>query len=256
VEIIEEELTMFENSVVESRRKQHQRRSTLTLPVSIAFHLLAVSGAVLASVWQTAFPDHPPRQVELLHVSPLTPPMQAASPPPSSPLRSAPASGSQASASAAVEQPLRAAPLSVPESIPDLTGSSIAEPGQFTSGGGSGVAGAGRGTGDGSDGGTEIVEGPLRAGGGVRLPVVTRRIDPDYPRAAVAARISGTVILECIVDRQGRVREVSVARGTHPLLDQAAVEAVRQWLFRPGSLNGEPVDTIFHLTVRFDLPRR
>ena len=58
------------------------------------------------------------------------------------------------------------------------------------------------------------------------------------------------MILECVIDREGRIRSVGVLRG-HPLLDAAATDAVRQWTYRPTLLNGVPVEIVMTVTVRF-----
>jgi periplasmic protein TonB len=81
-----------------------------------------------------------------------------------------------------------------------------------------------------------------------------RRVEPAYPALAVAARLTATVVLEAEVDPSGRVARVSVERG-HPLFDDAAIEAVRQWRYQPLLLNGEPTAFILTVTVRFDLRR-
>jgi TonB family protein len=94
---------------------------------------------------------------------------------------------------------------------------------------------------------------PLRVGGDVKAPVITYRIEPVYPAEARANHISGIVIMEAIVGKDGRVRDVKVLKPLPFGLDQAAVDAVRQWQFRPGTLNGVPVDVIFNLTVNFKL---
>ena len=67
------------------------------------------------------------------------------------------------------------------------------------------------------------------------------------------ARISGIVIVECIIDKTGNVTNVQVLKPLPFGLDQAAVEAVKRWKFKPGTLNGQPVDVIFNLTVNFKL---
>ena len=94
---------------------------------------------------------------------------------------------------------------------------------------------------------------PLRVGGDVKAPVVINRVEPVYPEVARKARISGIVIVECIIDKGGTVRDVQVLKGLPFGLDQAAVEAVKKWKFKPGTLNGQPVDVIFNLTVNFKL---
>jgi periplasmic protein TonB len=94
---------------------------------------------------------------------------------------------------------------------------------------------------------------PLRVGGDVKAPVVISRVEPSYPEVARKARISGIVIVECIIDKNGTVRNVKVLKPLPFGLDQAAVDAVQKWRFRPGTLNGQPVDVIFNLTVNFKL---
>jgi periplasmic protein TonB len=95
--------------------------------------------------------------------------------------------------------------------------------------------------------------GPLRVGGDVKAPVVISRVEPTYPEVARKARISGIVIVECIIDKNGNVTNVQVLKPLPFGLDQAAADAVRRWKFRPGTLNGQPVDVIFNLTVNFKL---
>jgi protein TonB len=75
---------------------------------------------------------------------------------------------------------------------------------------------------------------------------------PVYPHTAWRARIAGVVILEATIDAQGRVVNLRVLRSV-PLLDQAAVDAVRQWEFTPTRLNGVAVPVIMTVTVNFTL---
>ncbi|HEX2123008.1 MAG TPA: energy transducer TonB, partial [Thermoanaerobaculia bacterium] len=93
--------------------------------------------------------------------------------------------------------------------------------------------------------------GPFRVGGAVKAPVVRHdgRVEPVIPEAARNARVSGIVILEVVIDREGRVSDAKVLKGLPFGLSEAAVEAVKQWNFEPGTLNGQPVDVIFNLTV-------
>ena len=95
--------------------------------------------------------------------------------------------------------------------------------------------------------------GALRVGGDVKAPVLTYRVEPKYTDEARANRISGIVILEVVIDKTGRVTDAQVLKPLPYGLDQAAVDAVKQWQFRPGTLAGEPVDVIFNLTVNFKL---
>ena len=96
-------------------------------------------------------------------------------------------------------------------------------------------------------------EGPLRVGGDVKAPVAINRSKPDYTDSARKAHISGVVVVEAIVNKQGGVEQVKVLKGLPMGLSEQAVEAVKKWRFKPGTLNGEPVEVIFSLTVNFTL---
>lgn len=87
---------------------------------------------------------------------------------------------------------------------------------------------------------------PVRIGGQVSAPALVKRVEPAYPAIAQHAAIDGIVILDAIVDEQGRVQSLKVLRG-HPLLAKAATDAVQQWQYEPLKLNGTP--TAFELTV-------
>lgn len=94
---------------------------------------------------------------------------------------------------------------------------------------------------------------PVRVGSVRGQPAKTRHVDPEYPEIAKAARVQGLVIVEIGIDVNGRVQEARVLRSI-PLLDQAALDAVRQWEFMPLRLNGELVPVIMTTTVQFSLP--
>jgi len=94
---------------------------------------------------------------------------------------------------------------------------------------------------------------PLRVGGDVKAPVVIDRAEPLYNETARKARITGTVIVEAIISKSGRVEDVKVIKGLPMGLSHEAEEAVKRWRFKPGTLNGQPVATIFNLTVTFKL---
>jgi len=98
----------------------------------------------------------------------------------------------------------------------------------------------------------EPVEPVVRAAGDVKPPKLVRRIEPDYPEIARQARVEGVVILEATTDVFGRVIGVRVLRSL-PLLDAAAVDAVRQWVYEPLIVNGRPRPVTFTVTVRFIL---
>jgi protein TonB len=96
------------------------------------------------------------------------------------------------------------------------------------------------------------VEAPVRAIGDVRAPALVRRIAPIYPEIARQARIEGVVIIEAETDLYGRVRNARILRSI-PLLDQAALDAVRQWVYEPLVVNGRPRGVLFTVTVTFKL---
>lgn len=93
---------------------------------------------------------------------------------------------------------------------------------------------------------------PVRVGGELKAPALIERIEPDYPLLAVRAQVQGVVILEAVVDRQGRVEDVRVLRSI-PLLDPAAIAAVWQWRYSPLFLNGKPERFVLTVTVSFSL---
>ena len=93
---------------------------------------------------------------------------------------------------------------------------------------------------------------PVRVGGVVRTPIKTHSVDPVYPPIAQAARVQGIVIIEAVIAEDGRVSNARILRSI-PLLDQAALEAVRRWQFTPSFLNGQPVPVIMTVTVNFML---
>jgi protein TonB len=93
---------------------------------------------------------------------------------------------------------------------------------------------------------------PVRA---AELPVVPRKVvdvHPVYPEVARVARVEGTVILEAVLDTGGRVTQLRVLRSV-PLLDQAALDAVRQWRYSPSVYYGRAVSVLMTITVRFTL---
>ena len=87
---------------------------------------------------------------------------------------------------------------------------------------------------------------------GVQAAKLIRQVKPVYPQLAKNARISGTVRLVAIIGKGGAIENLQVSAG-HPLLVPAAVEAVKQWLYQPTLLSGEPVDVITQIEVNFTL---
>jgi protein TonB len=96
------------------------------------------------------------------------------------------------------------------------------------------------------------VEAPVRAAGEIKQPRRIRAVEPAYPEIARQARVEGIVIIEAETDVYGRVQRLRVLRSI-PLLDQAALDAVRQWLYEPLIIGGRPRGVVFTVTVRFTL---
>jgi len=92
----------------------------------------------------------------------------------------------------------------------------------------------------------------IRQGGAVTAASLVNRVQPNYPPLARQTRISGTVRLHAIISKTGSVESLEVMSG-HPLLVQAALDAVRQWKYRPTTLNGEPVEVDTTIDVIFSL---
>jgi len=92
----------------------------------------------------------------------------------------------------------------------------------------------------------------IRVGGNVQAANLINQVRPIYPPLAKQARISGTVELSAIIGKDGRVQDLKVVRG-HPLLVQAALDAVKNWIYKPTLLNGEPVEVSTTIDVNFTL---
>ncbi len=93
---------------------------------------------------------------------------------------------------------------------------------------------------------------PVRVGGQIKAPTLVKQVPPVYPPLAQSARVQGVVIAEAVIDGAGRVVDVRILRSV-PLLDQAALEAVKQWEYTPTLLNGVPTPIVMTVTVSFNL---
>lgn len=94
--------------------------------------------------------------------------------------------------------------------------------------------------------------GPVRPGGDIKPPTKIRDAKPLYPAIAIVAQVEGSVTIEAIITKDGTVRDAKVVRSV-PLLDQAALDAVRRWRYTPTTLNGVPVEVIMTVTVQFSI---
>lgn len=248
---------MLETVSLSAVRNQ-SRVKAATLPISIVVHAAAVASALLLSVWDVSFPAHPPDQlsvIPLLRPTAVPPPSGDGRPPaPSRP----PQERLPQPPSARAEN---LAPAEIPDAIPEASAhvrdlvSDLASAGTVAESGGSGgvPGGVDGGVGDGEVIADAGMSAPLPVGGDVKAPVILHRVEPRYPQPMVTLRREGVVVLQCVIDRTGRVTQAEVLRSPHPLFDDAALDAVRQWRFGPGTLNGRSVDVVFMLTVNFQL---
>jgi protein TonB len=244
---------MFEDILIESARQKGRGRKALSLPVSLALHVLVIGAAVGASIWFVEDVPEPPIPVTFYAAAPPPPP-----PPPAAAPKPA-AAKPQVVKPVPVRPSEMTAPTMIPEKIPEPLAAPELEiaadegveggveggvPGGVLGGVlGGVVGGTGPGTGD----------EPLRVGGDVKAPQLVNRVEPSYPEAARKARMEGVVILEAIITANGNVEEVKVLKSVNPLLDAAATRAVQQWRYRPATLNGRAVRVYLTVTVTFNL---
>jgi protein TonB len=92
----------------------------------------------------------------------------------------------------------------------------------------------------------------LRVGGNVQQANILREVTPIYPPIAKTAHIQGTVVLHAIISKDGSIEQLEYVSGP-PLLMKNAMDAVRQWRYRPTMLNGEPVEVDTTVSVVFTI---
>lgn len=224
------------------------RRSTRLLPVSIALHALVIIAVIIVPLLATG--ELPPiagqRMVAML-ASPVPPPLP---PPPvtATPHRAPATQMAPPTQEPQFTHPGPSAPSNVPvgpgglESVTQgLPGVGLGEP-LFGGGGLPGPPAREEGA----------ASGPRKVGGDIRTPRKLRHVAPEYPAIARQAHIEGTVVIDAIIGEDGRVQQATI-RESKPLLDEAALRAVRQWEYTPTRLNGVPVAVIMTVEVHFRL---
>jgi protein TonB len=227
----------------EVRPSDPTARKRYALPLSFVLHTLLVAVLVLVPLMITdAVPT--PRAV-LAFVTPAATPAM----PPSVPRAPAPEAPSPPAAGPV------AAPVEAPPEIGAESGIRIDFDAVSV---GDGAAGLPSGAIAGFDSGVvepppdPAPQQPIRVGGLVRAPARMSGGQPAYPPIALAARVEGDVIIEAVIDVNGQVQEARVLRSI-PLLDQAALDAVRTWAYTPTRLGDGFVPVILTVTVRFRL---
>jgi protein TonB len=135
---------------------------------------------------------------------------------------------------------------------PDAIGMTGGVPGGVAGGSMGGVLGGVIGGAGGAPPPPKPTQTRIRQGGAVTAASLINRVQPVYPPLARQTRVSGTVRLHAIISKEGSVQQLEVLSG-HPLLVQSALDAVRQWRYRPTLLNGEPVEVDTTIDVIFSL---
>jgi protein TonB len=92
----------------------------------------------------------------------------------------------------------------------------------------------------------------IRVSHDVMQGLIIKKIQPKYPKDARNQRIQGPVLLQAVISETGDVKDIRLVSG-HPLLAPAAIDAVKQWKYRPYQLNGKPVEIVTMITLNFQL---
>lgn len=238
-------------SLVVTRQEARTGRKSATFFISLVLHTaLVLMVAVLPLLFYDALPSQEALRAFFVQPLELAPPPPPPPPPPAAAravVRPAPKVDLQ-QANAFV------APIDIPDEIVPEASLDLGIEGGVVGGVEGGVPG---GVVGGVVGGLPTGAPPpparvVRIGGQIAQPRIIKKVEPIFPDLAVQSRISALVILEAEVDVRGHVKSVKVLRG-HPLFDDSAVQAVKQWRYQPLLLNGEPTGFILTVTVNFNL---
>jgi protein TonB len=246
---------MFEDSLLESggRNSRLHRRSPWATILSFILQAALVGVLVLIPLIYT---DALPKQQLMGYlVAPPPPP-----PPPPPPAAAAPVARVVRAATEIDNGQLKA-PTKIPTKIAMITESEAPPP--STGGVYGGVVGGVAGGVVGGVLGSIVQAAPtavpkaatpqrVKVSQGVTSGLLVRKVQPTYPPLAKQARISGSVVLQAVIGKDGSIQNLRAVSG-HPMLIQSAIDAVRQWKYKPYFLNGEPVEVDTQVTVNFTL---
>jgi len=226
---------MFE-TLIETRRDMGPGWRPRALVVAGAVHAVALAVVLIQHYFEVPPITEAPIQVTFARFAPPPPPPP---PPP---------------AAAPVAKATPPPHLVEPTKVPEVVAPTPPPPVDVPQAGDGGVPGGVEG---GVPGGVADAvpqpTGPLPIGGDVSAPVEIERVSPVYPPLARAAGSQGVVVLMAVIRRDGTVGDVKVVRGLGMGLSEAAVEAVRQWRYKPALQNGVPVDVYMSVAVQFRL---
>jgi protein TonB len=246
---------MFETLFVGDGSRLRRLRKALTLFVSLAVHAAAVAAVIVVPLLRA---DGERPGFAVIDAALLAPPLLPGVPPGSSrpgrgAVRPAGTQGTNVPPPAGKPRGFMA-PFEIPTAIGDENPADLLPADQ-----GPGVDG---GTGDGTKPwiiGEDVLPDEVKpsetAMTTVRAPRLIRKLNPVYPPLALAAQVAGAVVIEAATDVYGRVREARLIGG-HALLNAAALEAVRGWIYEPYLVNGVPHPVRFTVTVFFNLEKR
>ena len=236
---------MFEDSLIESSGRIKTKRGwTTTLTIILQFMLVGVL-ILIPLIYTEALPK------SLITTFLVAPPPPPPPPPPATPVR-------VTRIETELDNGALRTPTKIPEKIKIVKEEEAPPAGAGVVGGVSGgVPGGGMGgVIGGLLGGTanipKVTLNRVRVSGGVVEGNLIHKVVPPYPPLAKTARIQGAVVLHAIISKQGNVENLNVMSG-HPMLVQSALDAVKQWKYRPYILNGEPVEVETTITVNFNL---
>jgi protein TonB len=237
----------MEDLVASSQRGISKRSVGMTL-VSAAIQLGVLALLIVIPLLATDAMPTVPSVVMMTFAAPPPPP-----PPPPRP------TAPRTTANKAVEAPRIPKPIApnelvAPTVTPDAIVEDLSTAGSDFTMPGPDLGGVPGGSLDGVVGGLPggpVVE-PVRVGGEIEPPKKLKDVRPQYPSTARAARVEGMVVLEAVIDSRGVVTNVRVVKSI-PLLDEAAVEAVKQWRYQATMLNGQAVPVVMTVTLNFGL---
>jgi protein TonB len=241
---------MFEDSLLESAGKLKTKRTWTTM-LSFVLQILLIGILILVPLIYTE--ALPKAQLMTFLVAPPPPP------PPPPPAAATPVKVVKVAQTDIIDGRLRT-PTKIPEKVAMIKEEDAPPP--MTSGVVGGVPGGIPGGQMGGVIGGIIGSAPvavpkvavqrIRVSQGVSQGNLINQVKPTYPAIATNARISGSVVLQAIISKQGIIEYLRVVNG-HPMLVPSAMEAVRQWRYKPYYLNGEPVEVETTVTVNFTL---
>jgi periplasmic protein TonB len=243
------EQRLFED-LIDSDTATHRTRQGRILPVSVAIHAIVLAFILIVPILTGQDLPNPTSVVRAFFVEPPTAPPPPPPPPPPAPRATI---VHKVQPVTPTDPGKFVAPIDVPDEIPmDQEFDDMGVEGGVAGGVEGGVAGGVVGGVVGGLANVQPQQEAVRVGGQIKEPKKLKNVNPEYPPIARKARVQGVVQLECTISPQGKVTNVTVVKGI-PLLNKAAEEAVKQWVYTPTLLNGVPVPVIMTVTVNFRL---